>query len=72
MSKISEVLQNTVNAFVVGREIYQTTVNAMDAAEKEKQSGADKKVLGIGICEVIYSRHWRKLGALGKSDYFIY
>ena len=41
---ISEVLQNTVNAFEVGREIYQTTVNAMDAAEKEKQSGADKKI----------------------------
>lgn len=44
MSKIAEVLQNTVNAFEVGREIYQTTVNAMDAAEKEKQSGADKKL----------------------------
>ncbi|HQY22713.1 MAG TPA: hypothetical protein PK389_03010 [Gammaproteobacteria bacterium] len=29
--------------FDVGREIYQTAVNAMDAAEKERESGADKK-----------------------------
>ncbi|WP_168416464.1 hypothetical protein [Acinetobacter indicus] len=40
---ISGALQNVVDAVDVGREIYQTTVNAMDAAEKERESGADKK-----------------------------
>lgn len=40
---ITDALQNVVDAVDVGREIYQTTVNAMDAAEKERDSGADKK-----------------------------
>lgn len=40
---ITGALQNVVDAVDVGREIYQTTVNAMDAAEKERESGADKK-----------------------------
>ncbi|MCA4232790.1 MULTISPECIES: hypothetical protein [Acinetobacter] len=40
---ITGALQNVVDAVDVGREIYQTTVNAMDAAEKERDSGADKK-----------------------------
>ncbi|WP_180134150.1 hypothetical protein [Acinetobacter sp. YH12071] len=40
---ITGALQSVVDAVDVGREIYQTTVNAMDAAEKERDSGADKK-----------------------------
>ena len=40
---ITATLSNVVDAFDVGREIYQTAVNAMDAAEKERESGADKK-----------------------------
>ncbi|WP_168395106.1 hypothetical protein [Acinetobacter indicus] len=40
---ITGALQNVVDAVDVGREIYQTTVNAMDAAEKERDSGTDKK-----------------------------
>ena len=40
---ITDALHNVVDAVDVGREIYQTTVNAMDAAEKERDSGADKK-----------------------------
>lgn len=40
---ITGALQNVVDSVDVGREIYQTTVNAMDAAEKERDSGADKK-----------------------------
>ena len=40
---ITGALQSVVDAVDVGREIYQTTVNAMDAAEKERESGADKK-----------------------------
>lgn len=40
---ITESLSSIVNAYGVGREIIQTAVNAMDAAEREKESGADKK-----------------------------
>lgn len=40
---ITSVLSPIVDAYGVGREIIQTTVNAMDAAEKERDSGADKK-----------------------------
>lgn len=40
---ITATLSQIVNAVDVGREIYQTAVNAMDAAEREKESGADKK-----------------------------
>lgn len=43
MLTITESLSSIVNAVDVGREIYQTAVNAMDAAEREKESGADKK-----------------------------
>ncbi|MFW6586230.1 hypothetical protein [Acinetobacter baumannii] len=40
---IAGAVSNIVDAVDVGREIYETTVNAMDAAEKERDSGADKK-----------------------------
>ena len=40
---IASALSPIVDAYGVGREIVQTTVNAMDAAEKERDSGADKK-----------------------------
>lgn len=40
---IAGTVSNFVEAVDVGREIYQKAVNAMDAAEKERESGADKK-----------------------------
>ena len=40
---IAGAVSNIVDAVDVGREIYETTVNAMDAEEKERDSGADKK-----------------------------
>lgn len=40
---IASALSPIVDAYGVGREIVQTAVNAMDAAEKEHDSGADKK-----------------------------
>ena len=40
---ITGALSNFVDAVDVGREIYQTATNAMDAVEKERESGADKK-----------------------------
>ena len=40
---IAGAVSNIVDAVDVGREIYETTVNAMDTAEKERDSGADKK-----------------------------
>lgn len=40
---ITGALSNFVDTVDVGREIYQTATNAMDAAEKERESGADKK-----------------------------
>lgn len=46
---IAGAVSNIVDAVDVGREIYETTVNAMDAAEKERDSGADKKGLGLGF-----------------------
>ena len=34
-----------------GHEIFDTVLNAMDAAEKEKQSGADKKAWVLAFIE---------------------
>ena len=48
---ITATLSQIVNAVDVGREIYQTAVNAMDAAEREKESGADKKAWVLAFIE---------------------
>lgn len=40
---IASAVSEFVEAAKVGREIYETAANAMDAAEKERDSGADKK-----------------------------
>lgn len=40
---ITGALSDFIDAVDVGRKIYQTATNAMDAAEKERESGADKK-----------------------------
>lgn len=64
---ITATLTHVVNAFDVGREIYQTVVNAMDAAEKEKNSGADKKAWVLAFMEsFVYEagekwEHWAKV-----------
>ena len=48
---IAGAVSNIVDAVDVGREIYKTTVNAMDAAEKERESGADKKAWVLAFIE---------------------
>ena len=40
---IASAVSEFVEAAKVGREIYEVAANAMDAAEKERESGADKK-----------------------------
>lgn len=58
---ITSVLSPIVDAYGVGREIIQTTVNAMDAAEKERDSGADKKAWVLAFVKsfvVDLSQNW--------------
>lgn len=47
VTQIATVAQGVIDIIAVGEqvvtEIYQAAANAMDAAEKEKESGADKK-----------------------------
>lgn len=43
MLSIKGVLQPSLAAIQVGRDIFETLVEAMDAAQAEKKSGADKK-----------------------------
>ena len=43
MTNIATAVQGTIALIQVGQEIYQTVLNAMDAAEQEKQSGQVKK-----------------------------
>lgn len=46
---IAQTASVLITGIETGREIYQNVLNAMDAAEAEKQSGADKKGLGASI-----------------------
>lgn len=47
VTNIATVAQGVIELISIGEkvvsEIYQTAANAMDAAEQEKESGADKK-----------------------------
>ena len=43
MTTIAQTANVLIQGIEVGQEIYQTVLNAMDAAEKERDSGADKK-----------------------------
>ena len=43
MTTIAQTANVLIQGIEVGQEIYQTVLNAMDAAEAEKQSGQDKK-----------------------------
>ena len=43
MTTIAQTANVLIQGIEVGQEIYQTVLNAMDAAEQEKQSGQDKK-----------------------------
>lgn len=43
VTQIATVAKGVIDLIQIGQEIYQATANAMDAAEQEKESGADKK-----------------------------
>ena len=51
MSTIAETANVLIQGITVGQEIYQTVLNAMDAAEAEKQSGQDKKAWVLAFIE---------------------
>lgn len=42
MTSISQAISGTIELLTVGREIYQSIANAMDAAELEANSGSYK------------------------------
>lgn len=46
---IAETANVLIQGITVGQEIYQTVLNAMDAAEQEKESGQDKKAWVIAF-----------------------
>ena len=49
MTTISQTADVLIQGIEIGQEIYQTVLNAMDAAEQEKQSGQDKKAWVIAF-----------------------
>lgn len=48
---IAQTANVLITGIKTGREVYQTVLNAMDAAEAEKQSGADKKAWVLAFIE---------------------
>ena len=51
MTTISQTANVLIQGIEVGQEIYQTILNAMDAAEQEKQSGQDKKAWVVAFIQ---------------------
>lgn len=49
MTTIAQTANVLIQGIEIGQEIYQTVLNAMDAAEQEKQSGQDKKAWVIAF-----------------------
>ena len=54
MTTIAQTANVLIQGIEVGQEIYQTVLNAMDAAEQEKQSGEDKKAWVIALLKASY------------------
>ena len=46
MTTISQAINGTLALVTVGREIYESIAQAMDAAQNEAGTGANKKRLG--------------------------
>ena len=60
---IAQTASVLITGIETGREIYQTVLNAMDAAEAEKQSGADKKAWVLAFIESFIKdlgENWQK------------
>ena len=49
MTTIAQTANVLIQGIEIGQEIYQTVLNAMDAAEQEKDSGEDKKAWVIAF-----------------------
>ena len=49
MTTIAQTANVLIQRIEIGQEIYQTVLNAMDAAEQEKDSGEDKKAWVIAF-----------------------
>ena len=49
MTTIAQTANVLIQGIELGQEIYQTVLNAMDAAEQEKDSGQDKKAWVIAF-----------------------
>ena len=49
MTTIAQTANVLIQGIEVGQEIYQTVLNAMDAAQQEKDSGEDKKAWVIAF-----------------------
>lgn len=63
MTTIAQTANVLIQSVELGQEIYQTVLNAMDAAEQEKQSGQDKKAWVVAfIKSFLYEigENWEK------------
>lgn len=49
MTTIANTASVLIQSIEVGKEIYETVLNAMDAAQQEKDSGQDKKAWVIAF-----------------------
>ena len=63
MTTISQTANVLIQGIEVGKEIYQTVLKAMDAAQKEKKSGADKKAWVVAYIKSVLNdlgENWEK------------
>ena len=63
MTTIAQTANVLIQGIEIGQEIYQTVLNAMDAAEQEKQSGQDKKAWVVAFIKSFLSdlgENWEK------------
>ena len=72
MSSIAQTVGVVVQGIETGQEVYNMILKAMDAAQKEKKSGADKKAWVVAYIKSVLNdlgENWEKW--LGVVDSFI-
>ena len=63
MSSIAQTVGVVVQGIETGQEVYNMILNAMDAAQKEKKSGADKKAWVVAYIKSVLNdlgENWEK------------
>ena len=63
MSNIATVMQSTIDALLVGKEIYAYVVGLMDSYQEERNTGAEKKAIVLALARDLIldlGKNWEK------------